>query len=164
MASVRDVILAGILISMFAIGLFVFYFAVQQTSTRMLGIAEINQSQAAVDSINGGLRAANRLDYVVFGLFIGLVLAILITGWFVGGNPLFMFIYILVSVMAVILGAVLSNVWETTTSMVIFGATIAAFPLTNNLMTYLPLILAIIGILGTIVMFGKPATDGGGGI
>ena len=152
----KDVILIGVMVFMFAIGFFVVYNITNTVTTTMMGISAINESEAAVEALEGSQAVSARMDYVIFGVFIGLVLALIISGWFIGGNPIFMVIYFLVVVMGVVLSTVLSNVWETVSSASIFGTTVSAFPITNNLMTNLPLYLAVIGFLGIIVMFAKP--------
>jgi hypothetical protein len=101
------------------------------------------------------------LDYVIFGLFIGLVLALLITAWFIGGNPVFMFLYFIFVVLAVVMSAILSNVWESYSGNSVFGLTIASFPITNNLLSYLPLYIGIVGFIGVVAMFAKPYLGGG---
>lgn len=159
----KDVILTGILVFIFAIGFFVVFFMSNVVTTRMMGIAAINQSQAAVEALQGSQAVAQKMDYVVFGLFIGLVLAMIITSWYVGANPIFMFIYFLVIVLGVTFSTMLSNVWETITQSSIFGTTINYFPISNNLLTNLPLYTAVIGFLGLVVMFAKPYFSGGGG-
>lgn len=161
--SAKDVILIGILVFVFAIGFFVVFNITNTVTTTMMSIPAINESAAAVEALQGSQRVSEKMDYVVFGLFIGLVLALLITGWFIGGNPIFMAIYFMVVVMAVVFSTVLSNVWETTTQSSIFGTTISYFPISNNLMTNLPLYSAVIGFLGLVVMFAKPYFAGGGG-
>ena len=105
---------------------------VANTMTNQL-IAEptINESDAAVEALGTVNTISNRLDYVVFGLFIGLVL-----------------------------GMIFSNVWDTVTQSSIFGTTVANFPITNNIMGNLPLYLGIIGIIGLVVMFAKPYVVG----
>lgn len=161
--SVRDVLLIGILIFVFGIGFFIIFFASNTVITSMLSMTQINTSAAAVEALQGTQRATLQMDYVIFGLFIGLVLALLISGWFIGANPIFMVIYFLVIVMGVVFGTIMSNVWETTTQASVFGTTINSFPITNNLLTNLPIYIAIIGFLGMIVMFAKPYIQGGAG-
>lgn len=152
----KDVLLVGVLVFVFAIGFFVVYNITHTVTDTMMGISAINESEAAVEALEGSQAVSDRMDYVIFGLFIGLVLALIITGWFIGGNPIFMVIYFLVIVMGVVLSTVMSNVWETTSTASIFGSTVSAFPITNNLMSNLPMYLAIVGFLGIIVMFAKP--------
>ena len=72
----------------------------------MLNITTINESAAAKESLGMVSTISNRLDYVVFGLLVALILGIMITGWFVGGNPIFMFIYFIVVVISVILSMI----------------------------------------------------------
>jgi len=152
----KDVILIGVIVFMFAISFFIVYSISNTVITTMLGISAINESEAAVEALQGSQAVTGRMDYVVFGVFIGLVLALIISGWFIAGNPIFMVIYFLVVVMGVVLSTVMSNVWETVSQASIFGTTVTAFPITNNLMMNLPLYLAVIGFLGIIVMFAKP--------
>lgn len=159
--SARDVIFISVILFMFSIGFFVVYNISYTVTDSMIGISAINQSAAAVQALRGSQAVADRMDYVVFGLFIGLVLALIISGWFIGGNPIFMVIYFLVVVMGVVFSTVLSNTWETTTQSSIFGTTITHFPLTNNLMSNLPVYIAVIGFLGIVVMFAKPYVTGG---
>lgn len=152
----RDTVLIGVLVFMFAIGFFVIYNISNTVIDTMVSIPVINSSPSAVEALQGAQNVTNRMDYVIFGLFIGLVIALIITGWFIGGNPIFMAIYFLVVVMGVTFSTVLSNVWETTSQASIFGSTVTHFPITNNLMNNLPLYIAVIGFLGLVVMFAKP--------
>ena len=165
MASTNDVVLIGVLIFIFAIGFFTIFFISTEVTSQMLSIPTINDSSATVAVLEAQSKVTSRMDYVIFGLFIGLILGLIISGWFVGGNPIFMAIYFIVIIIGVASGAVLSNVWETVAGASIFGATVASFPITNNLLSNLPLYTAIIGFLGMVVMFAKPYIMGeqGGG-
>lgn len=152
----NDVILIGVLVFMFAIGFFVLFNVSGTVINTMIGIPAINESTHAVEVLQGTEQMTLRLDYVIFALFIGLTLALIITSWFVAGNPIFMVLYFFVVVMGVIFSAVFSNIWETTSGASVFGTTVASFPITNNLMVNLPTYLAIVGFVGIIVMFAKP--------
>ena len=156
----RDVVLIGALVFTFAIGFFIIHFVMNTTVDSMISIGEINESDAAVSQFEGIKDMTDRLDYVVFGLFIGLVLALIITGWFVGGNPIFMFIYFIVVVIGTVVSFVLANVWETVSNSAQFGTTILSFPLSNNLMLNLPIYMAVVGFVGIVVMFAKPYFGG----
>lgn len=159
----RDVLLAGVIIFALAIGFFVIYNVTHIVTDQMIGMSAINQSAAAVEALQGSQRVSGQMDYVIFGVFIGLVLAIIITGWFIGGNPIFMAIYFFISVLAVVISTVFANTWETVSQASIFGTDVAAFPITNNLMLNLPIYMAVISFLGLVVMFAKPYFMGGGG-
>lgn len=152
----RDILFMGVMIFAVGLGFFIFHFSMNTMVDEMVGTSAINSSNATVTALNASSALTSRLDYVVFGLFIGFVLGLIISSWFIGGNPIYMFIYFLVVMITVVISTVLSNVWEEVTAMTIFGVTIAAFPITNNLITNGPVYLAVAGILGMIVMFGKP--------
>ena len=152
----RDVLMVGVILFMLSIGFFVIYNVANQVTQRMIGISAINESHAAVQALQGSQKVTAKMDYVIFGVFIGLVLAIIITGWFIGGNPIFMAIYFLISVIAVVISTVFANTWETVSQASIFGTSVAAFPITNNLMLNLPLYMAVVAFLGLVVMFAKP--------
>jgi hypothetical protein len=152
----RDIIIIGAMIFALALAFFVTHFIINQTVTQMIANPVINESTAAVQSLQGSQNLTNRFDYVVFGVFIGFVLAMIITGWFIGGYAIFMMIYFIFVIIAVVMATILANIWESVSTASIFGATVAAFPITNNLMTYLPMYMAIIGGVGILVMFAKP--------
>jgi hypothetical protein len=160
--SSEDVVVAAVLVFMFALGFFVVYNVSGTVTTRMLGMSQINSSAAAVTALQGSQKVSNMMDYVVFGVFIAVVLGIIITGWFIGGNPIFMGIYFLITVVAVVFSTVLSNVWETVTQSSIFGTTITHFPIANNILLNLPLYIGIVGFVGLVVMFAKPYIYNGG--
>tara|TARA_Y100000310_G_scaffold304896_1_gene344514 strand:+ start:1808 stop:2293 length:486 start_codon:yes stop_codon:yes gene_type:complete len=154
--SARDVVLIGVILFSVAMGLFVIHFAGTTIVNNMLSVGVVNESEGAVTALGSITEAVNRLDYIVFAVFIGLLLGLIITGWFIGGNPMFMFIYFLVSVIGVIISMVLANVWEDVSGASVFGTTVSNFPLANNLMLYLPVYVAVAGFIGIVVMFGKP--------
>lgn len=159
----RDVLVAGVIIFMLAIGFFVIYNISNTVTQKMIGMSAINESQAAVQALQGSQKVTARMDYVIFGVFIGLVLGIIITGWFIGGNAIFMAIYFLISIIAVVLSTILANTWETVSQASIFGTSVAAFPITNNLMLNLPIYMGVVAFLGLVVMFAKPYVAGQGG-
>jgi|26BtaG_2_1085354.scaffolds.fasta_scaffold01132_7 hypothetical protein len=158
----RDVLFASIVLFIFAIGFFVVYFAINTTITQMNAIPEINQSTDAVDVFNSVSTMTDRLDYVIFGLFVALTLGIIVTGWFVGGITIFMILYIIVIIIGVAMSAIMSNVWETVSTAVQFGTTVLAFPITNHLLLNLPYYVSVMGFIGLLVMFAKPYFAKGG--
>lgn len=162
----RDIMVAGVIIFFVAILFFVSHNISNTVFTKMIGTSAINESSAALSVLQSSKAATNRMDYVVFGVFIGLCLAILITGWFIGGNPIYMAVYSLVWIFSVVMATILANTWETTTQASVFGTTITSFPIANNIMLNLPIYIAVIGFLGLVVMFAKPylfAQGGGAG-
>lgn len=154
--AVRDVVMIGIVMFVLGMGLFVVYFTSRTMMDAMLAVPTLNQTEELSEVFEGTTRTINKIDYFLFSLFIGLILALIISGWFIGGNPLFMFIYFIVVVITVAISPLLSNTWESITTMPIFGGTLAAFPITNHIILNLPVYISVIGIIGMIAMFAKP--------
>jgi len=156
----RDILFIGVLLFTFGIGFFIIHFMMDTVVTEIVSIPALNATNASVDAWESIRTTTNRLDYVIFGLFIGLVLALIITSWFIGGNPIYMFIYFIIIIIAVVISTVLANTWETVSGMVVFGTTIVSFPITNNLLLKLPIYIAVVGFIGIITMFAKPYFTG----
>ena len=165
----RDVILIVVLLFCFGIGFFIINYVGDTMKTALINNEAWNSSlvdgsnasqilETHVDTVN------SRMDYLYLGVFLGLTLALIITAWFVGGHPIFMAVYFLFVVIAVVLAVVFANVWDDLTNKISpayynFSSTIDDFRITNNILAHLPMYIAIIGIVGIIVMFAKP---GGG--
>ena len=161
--AVRDVLLVSVVVLAVATVLFATFFISRSAIDTMVSIPVIAGDNTTVQVLEDTKNLTDRFDYVVFGVFIGLTLAILITSWFIPSNPIFTAIYFLVIVIGVVLAVPLSNVWEDMTTSAIFGTTIQSFPVANNLLSNMPIYIAIIGFLGIVIMFAKPRTAGGGG-
>lgn len=156
----QDIILVAVVLFTLTIGGFVTFFAANTVVDKMINITAINSSSAAVDALQGTKTASNRIDYLTLALFIGLSLGIIITGFLIGGHPIFMGIYFIVVVIGTLLSAILANVWEDATGASIFGNTITSFPISNHILTHLPVYVAVVGIIGLIMMFAKPQEVG----
>lgn len=155
--SVRDIIVISILLFAFGIFFFVIKFTADTAIDRIVAIPQINQSTATVAAFEGAKTTVTpRLDGLFFGLFIGFFLAIIITGWFIAGNPIFIFLYMIITVLGVTFSTILANTWQTITTASVFGTTLAAFPITNHILSWLPLYIAVMSFIGVIVMFAKP--------
>jgi hypothetical protein len=103
-----------------------------------------------------------KLDWVFLGIFIGLLLAMIITAWFIAGNPIFLILYFLAVIIFTVISFFLSNFWESFTVTGFFSTMIGYYPIMNFVMLRLPYFVAICGMIGLVVMFAKPRDDGGG--
>jgi hypothetical protein len=152
----RDVVLFGtFIVFALGLGLLIIHYMTSSIVDHMTTIPAINASAGeALSSVTD--KVLPRFDYVVFGFFIGFVLAYLITSYFIGGHPIFMFVYFLITIVAVLASTILSNIWETATTTGGLETQIISFPITNHLMTYLPAYTTIVGFIGIVAMFAKP--------
>lgn len=152
----RDIMMIAVLLFALGIGFFILNFVVNTAVTNITAVPAVNESQAVVTAFDSAIVVVNKLDYLGFALFIGLTLGLIITGWFVGGNPIFMFMYFIIVTIVTVLSTILANTWEDVSQASIFGNTVAQFPLMNHILLYLPYYIAVIGIIGLVVMFAKP--------
>ena len=159
----RDVLFASVMIFFIALAMFISYTVSTSIIDTAINISVIKAEPRAVTAMEDSLKVREQMDYVVFGVFIALVLGIMITSWFIPANGIFTAIYFLLVVIAVVLSSVFSYVWDQVTVMTIFGTSITAFPITNNIITNLPLYIGIIGFIGLVVMFAKPSAREGYG-
>jgi hypothetical protein len=151
----RDVLFIGSVLFVLGLGLFMLKFTSESVNDVMAS-SPLNESAQAISAMNSANDAVSKVDYIFIGVFIALTLGLIITGWFIAGNPIFIFFYFLIITVGVVVGAILSNTWEAFTLKPIFGTTIAALPMMNHVMLYLPYYLTAIGFIGMIVMFAKP--------
>jgi len=152
----RDVVMISIFVFFFGMAFFVAHFAFSSLVDQMTNTTQINSSSQAVSALEAGKDVLNRTDRIVFTVFIGLVLALIITGWFVGGNPIFMGIYVLGVIITVVISAVMANIWDDVSSATVFGGTISSFPITSHILSSFPIYMSIVGFVGLVVMFAKP--------
>ena len=149
-------IIAAVVLFAFGMAFLAAHYGVNTAIDQMLLTIQINETPEVVTTLTATKDLTSRFDYVLFGLFIGLMLAVMISGWFIGGNPFFMFIYFGIVSVAVVVSAVLANGWETMSQSATFAATVGSFPITNHLLNFLPLYIGIMGFIGIVAMFAKP--------
>jgi ABC-type uncharacterized transport system fused permease/ATPase subunit len=117
-------------------------------------VAAVPEAVSAIEGAENNFLPAN--DYIPFVMFMAFFFMIIITSWMVGAQPVFMFFYILLGSFAVYLSMALSNAWEQMFTDPTLLAILSEFPLTNNIMTYLPFYISGVLAMGIFVMFGKP--------
>lgn len=93
------------------------------------------------------------LRWMSFGMIIAMMLAIVLSNFLVRAHPAFFIIYVLITLVAVIFGAYLSNAYESLVNNPTFGATIQTFGASNHILLNLPIYMSVIGILGAIALF-----------
>ncbi len=156
--AVRDVIFIAVIIFAFAIVFTTIFYAGDQMITRSLNSSVLGQYNASNASLHAvQTKVLPRFDDIIFALFIGLILGLMITSWFIGGNPIFMAVYFIGIVVAVVVSSVLAYVWDMYITKTPFNTfVVKSFPITNHLIHNFPYYIAIVGCLGMLVMFAKP--------
>ena len=155
MSNARDIIFVGVVLALTTFVFFGTHYVMNTAVDEVITNPSINTSTYAVDAFNSVKSMSNRMDYIIFAIFVGMTLAVLVAGWLVAGNPLFMFLYILVLGIGIVISSVLTYVWDQLIASGKFPGTIAYFPIGNHLLSNLPIYIAVLGFLGIMVMFGK---------
>jgi hypothetical protein len=162
--SARDVIVISLVLTGVALVAITAFLVSTQFKDAMTSNPLVNQSVATMNVLNDFETKTHRFDTLVVALFIGLTLATIISSWLIAGNALFMFIYFILIVLGIITSAVLNNIYVKIVQTNAFSSinVVTYFPFTDYLMSNLPYFVAVIGFIGLIMMFAKPALSGGG--
>ena len=113
---------------------------------------EAHQALEKFQTIEG----TNIWDYAFLAIFIGLMIQMLLFSFATRINIAFYWIFALVGIMILIVGTVLSNVWQEVAANPVFSETILRFPIANMLLgTYYPIAVTAFLFLGMIILFGK---------
>ncbi len=117
-------------------------------------VPEVNQSFEATINVAQGTLSA--IWYIVFG---GLLLALLVTSWYMPTHPVMVPIFIILLVIAVIIGVAMSNAYEQFYAVPQLSDTADTQGSINFMMSNLPYIALVVGVIGLIVTFAKPGGE-----
>ena len=117
----------------------------------------LNQTQAhkALEKIQS-IEGSSIWDYAFLAIFVGLIIQIVMFSFATRINIAFYWIMVLLDIPILIVGVVLSNIWQTLAVNPEFVITLTRFPITNLLLgTYFPIAVTIIIFIASIILFGK---------
>lgn len=101
-------------------------------------------------------------DYAFLALMFGVVISLIMTAFATRIHPAFFWAYIIASIVIVVLGAIISNMWQGVADNPEMAEAIAAFPITNTVLgSNFSVFIAAFMFIFIIVLFGK--TPGGAG-
>ena len=103
------------------------------------------------------MEGSNIYDYVFLAIFISMVMVMLLLSFSTRINVAFFWIFIILGVVIIVVGTLLSNVWQELAGNAEFATTITRFPITNSILgSYFPMVILAVVFLGMIALFGKP--------
>ena len=105
--------------------------------------------------------AENTFSALWYIMFAGLLLGLLITAWNMPTHPIYVPIFIILLVAAVIVGVALSNVYEELYDVAEFSDAADTQTSISFIMVNLPYIALVVGIIALVVTFAKPKDAGG---
>ena len=95
-------------------------------------------------------------DFAFLAIFIGMLIQMMIFSFASRTNIAFFWIFVIVALIALMVGVMLSNIWQSVAESTEFVSTVARFPITNALLgSYFPLVVTAFIFLLMIVLFGK---------
>lgn len=97
-------------------------------------------------------------------LIVAMIISIFIGSYLVTTKPIYFIPYIIIVFCAVILAVVMANSYETLLNDSTLGTILQSFTASNFMMLYLPIIVAVVGIVGGIIMYAsyKVGSSSGG--
>ena len=157
MSSVRDILLVTVLL--FAIGLSVVLVVnlSHRINDNLLITPTINNTSEAVSVIQKADIAVNMSDYLYLALFIGFFISVMIFGYFVGGHPIMAPIYFFLVIIFTFVAIILQLVWGDVSLTSSLVSTVADLPITSFILSHIGYLTAVVGLVGIMAMFAKPA-------
>ena len=149
-------------ITIFIIGIILFFFnhmakQVYDSFDDYFEDSDYNDTEAhqALEKIQA-VEGSNIWDWAFLAIFIGLIIQIVMFSFATRINIAFYWIMIIIDLPILIVGVVLSNVWQSLAANAEFTTTILRFPITNLLLgTYFPIAITILIFIASIILFGK---------
>ena len=101
-------------------------------------------------------------DNMIFGIFIGSVLVVLILAVLSSANPIFLFLSIPVSLILVLLSVIFNNWYGEFSTNAAFAGLLPSYPKTTFIFDHFPLIIVIVIVMIIISIFVARRSRGGG--
>ena len=142
-------------ITVIFLGIFVYATGLLSNELSTIGVqGSVNMSEAGeitVGQINNAFN--NGVGILAFVILFMTALSILISNYFIREHPIFLVVHILVTVLAVVLSAYISNTYEALMYGQPFSSNLIAMRIASHIMLYLPTWVTVIGIFGAIILF-----------
>ena len=157
--AMRDVFLVMVVIFALSITGLATHSIVNTTVDQLKATPVVNSSNNTMQALNAIEPLTNKIDYIIFGTFIGFIMAIIISAWLVAGFPMFKWIFVIGGVIAVIASMLMSNVYEYI-AYNHFPTIAINFPLTKHLLGNLPIYITVTIFIAMVILFAKPHIAG----
>lgn len=114
-----------------------------------------NVSEVIEDTFGGVTTSFKALYWLSILLIFGMIIAIFIGSFMVTTKPIFFIPYLFVVFIAIVVAVPMSNAYELIREDPTLSSTFANFIGSNFILNNLPMIVAIVGITGGIIMFSR---------
>lgn len=145
-------IVAGIVIVLFFAGIIYGWGLVNDiVSSPTMDFPGANLTDAASKTITPLNTGFLNLRLIALAMMIAYVIGTFIIAYFSSKHPIWLFVYILITVILVIFSVYISNTYETMKNNTVLGPTLTGFTGSNVIISYLPIWVAIIGSIGCVI-------------
>ncbi len=127
----------------------------------------LKEQMGISEEINNSLQAGinitqNTLPVLWFIMFGGLLLGLFVTAWFIPSHPIFAPIFGILMIVTIFVSIALSNAYEALAEHATLSSTAAEQGAIVFMMSNLPYLAFIIGVVILVLAYAKPGSSGGG--
>lgn len=145
--------LAFLVIGIFAVvffGLLIygFDFIRDTLSTNTIDTASMNLSYYSNATIGKLADGMNNLQLIAIILMVGYIIATFITAYYSTRHPIWLFVYIMITILMMIFAVYISNAYESIRADTEIAGMITGFTVAGYMILYLPYIIGIVGLVG----------------
>lgn len=119
------------------------------------GDGTTNTSDVIDVSVGATTTSLTALYWLSVLIIFGMILGIFIGSYMVTTKPVFFVPYLFIWIIAIIVAVPISNTYETLSATPELASTYAKFVGSNFILNHLPMIVAIVGLVGAIIMFTR---------
>lgn len=119
----------------------------------LVGDGNNNASVVLDNTVGHANNSFKALYWISVFLIFGMIIAIFIGSYMVTTKPIFFIPYIFVVIIAVVVAVAISNAYEMLYDNPLLNSTFANFIGSNFILAKLPIIIAVVGMAGGIIMF-----------
>jgi hypothetical protein len=155
MADIQDILTIAIVLFIVGIATLFVVKIGHEINSNLLLVPVINNTEGAVAIINSTDVAVNMSDYIYLALFLSFFIGLIISAWYIGGEPILAPIYFFVLIFFTFVSVIIQQVWIQVSTNSQTLTTIAQLPITNFILSHLGYFTAIFGLISIVIMFGK---------
>lgn len=134
--SIQDIGLLLVVLLMLGVGLPIMVYTSTQVFSHVENNTVFNASSNAMEAYeDSNDKINNNLDLISVGVYFGFILALIITGFLVNTSSVFFIIYLIAAVILVIVGGIISYVWDNIAATSLYSTLLTTFPITNHLLS-----------------------------
>lgn len=120
-----------------------------------------SNSSAIVTSLNNIESKMDSADYFIFFAMIFMAIVLVITGYLIGSNPMFIIFFVLFAIFAIIISIMCANMWEAFKDNPSLGLIVTNhLRLTDAIISRFPLWVTIVTMIALFAAFAKPNNMG----